>query len=662
MRGFLAKTKLRNKIISLVVMICVFTLLGMSLASYVTIKKLSNHSARTNMVLGDEAAGSAGDALMAQAHKFLMIIAQQQSRNCNSLIKAIQYNVDLLEGVTTDIFNHPEYYSHGRPVIKPSEAVRGVYSGTYILPAGVPMTENIRRELDLLSNLGLILPTLTNNPDIIEFYVGLESGLFYNYTPLSYKDPEYDPRTRPWYVQAVEHPERVIFTEIYEDALGSGAVMTAAKAVFNGKGDLLGVVALDILLENMKKLILETRILESGYAFIVNNEGRYIIHPKMGEEGFQAGLPEGSPGPETDTAEGYRRMKNGETGFVKVYENGAPVFIAFSPISVTGWSLGVTVNEDELLSALAALSTRMALLTDEAKKNTAAISDRAIVAFMAVLAAVALMVVLLSVALAVIISRPVQKLAQEVSRIGGGVLEAKIEGSYNDELDKIKDAVNSMAEDIKTYMADNIQAESKLAESRISIMLSQIQPHFLYNALTAIARLCNKDPVEARKATINFAHYLRGNMESLTEKGLMPVEKELKHIEAYLDLEKAIYGTALMVVFNIESTDFELPTLSVQPIVENAVKHGIGRREGGGTVTVSVREAEDAHIITVADDGPGFDFIEYARTNDLLKCVGIENVRRRLAAMCGGSLDIESATGAGTTVTIRIPMSGKEAR
>jgi len=128
-----------------------------------------------------------------------------------------------------------------------------------------------------------------------------------------------------------------------------------------------------------------------------------------------------------------------------------------------------------------------------------------------------------------------------------------------------------------------------------------------------------------------------------------------------LDLEKAIYGKALMVVFNIESTDFKLPTLTVQPIVENAVKHGIGRREGGGTVTVSVRETETAHLIVVADDGPGFDFLDYLMTNEWRKCVGIENVRRRLADMCGGSLEIESVQGVGTTATIRIPMAGKEA-
>jgi len=257
--------------------------------------------------------------------------------------------------------------------------------------------------------------------------------------------------------------------------------------------------------------------------------------------------------------------------------------------------------------------------------------------------------------------RPVDHLVRGIEKIAKGNFDARVEGSYNDELDKIKDAVNSLAADIKTYMEGQLLAESKLNENRISIMLSQIQPHFLYNALTAIARLCQKDPAEAKKATINFAQYLRGNMESLTERGLIPVEKELTHIEAYLELEKAIYGKALMVVFKIESMDFELPTLTVQPIVENAVKHGIGRREGGGTLTVSVGKTETAHLIVVADDGPGFDFIEYIRTNDLLKCVGIENVRRRLAAMCGGSLEFESDPGVGTTATIRIPMSAKEA-
>jgi len=170
-----AKAKLRTKIISVVIAICLFALLGMSTAGYITIKKVSRYSARTNTALGGGAADSAGGALLEQAHNFLMIIAGQQAVNCNAMLDAFKFDVELLESVVTDIFNNPQYYSLGRTVIKPSEIVKGVYSGTYILPETVPMTEKIRQELNLLSNLGLLLPTLTNNPDIIEFYVGMES-------------------------------------------------------------------------------------------------------------------------------------------------------------------------------------------------------------------------------------------------------------------------------------------------------------------------------------------------------------------------------------------------------------------------------------------------------------------------------------------------------
>lgn len=181
-------------------------------------------------------------------------------------------------------------------------------------------------------------------------------------------------------------------------------------------------------------------------------------------------------------------------------------------------------------------------------------------------------------------------------------------------------------------------------------MLSQIQPHFLYNSLTAIKKLCATDPKAAEKAVVEFSYYLRCNMDSLTEKNLIPFERERMHIEAYLNLEKAVYEKKLNVVFNIETSFyFAIPPLTVQPIVENAVKHGICQRLGGGTVTVSVRETEAAYLIIVTDDGVGFD------TADAKPRVGVTNIRNRLAAMCGGTLDIKSEQGVGTEVTISIP-------
>ena len=194
------------------------------------------------------------------------------------------------------------------------------------------------------------------------------------------------------------------------------------------------------------------------------------------------------------------------------------------------------------------------------------------------------------------------------------------------------------------------QKEEELTKSHIAIMISQIQPHFLFNSLTAIARLCDKNPAQAKEVTFWFSNYLRGNMESLTEKELIPFEQELKHSQCYLDVEKAIYGTGLHVIYAIEVSDFKLPVLTLQPIIENAVKHGIGRREGGGTVTVSTKETNAAYVLTVTDDGLGFDPGEHKRTG-----VGITNVTNRLSAMCGGSLTVESELGAGSTVTITIP-------
>jgi hypothetical protein len=252
--------------------------------------------------------------------------------------------------------------------------------------------------------------------------------------------------------------------------------------------------------------------------------------------------------------------------------------------------------------------------------------------------------------------RHIKYLVIGIGRIAKGNLDAKIEGSFNDEFDKIKDAVNSMAADIKTYMEGKLQLEKKLTESRISILLSQIQPHFLYNALAVISRLCDKDSAKAKKATISFSNYLRGNMNLLERTEPIPFQNELNHTICFLNLENAMYGEALNVIYDIQAQYFRLPALTMQPIVENAVKHGIGKKEGGGTVTISTKETEDNYLVIITDDGVGFE--QEKTCDDGQQHIGINNVRLRLSAQCGGSLEIESKPGAGTTATIIIPQKG----
>ena len=204
--------------------------------------------------------------------------------------------------------------------------------------------------------------------------------------------------------------------------------------------------------------------------------------------------------------------------------------------------------------------------------------------------------------------------------------------------------------DMETELA---RRETELSKSRVNIMLSQIQPHFLFNALTSISVLCEKDPMKAQTALNDFADYLRENLDSLKRAAPVPFSREMKHVETYLSLEKMRFEDELNVVCDIQADGFLIPSLTVQPLVENAVKYGVGKKPGGGTVTISAREEEDGYRITVADDGVGYDPEETQR--DGRTHIGIENVRARLASMVGGTLTVESEKDRGTTAIIRIP-------
>lgn len=198
--------------------------------------------------------------------------------------------------------------------------------------------------------------------------------------------------------------------------------------------------------------------------------------------------------------------------------------------------------------------------------------------------------------------------------------------------------------------------DAELVESRVAIMLSQIQPHFLYNTLSAIDRLCYDKP-EAHKAILTFSEYLRVNMDSLTQKNLIPFEKELEHTRQYLWLEELRFEERLHVAYDIETDEFLLPALTLQPLVENAVRYGVTKKPQGGRIAIRAEQMSGGHRVIVSDDGVGFapgDGAEDGRSH-----IGIDNVRARLSAMCGGKLTIVSVPGEGTTATIDIPDQGR---
>lgn len=202
------------------------------------------------------------------------------------------------------------------------------------------------------------------------------------------------------------------------------------------------------------------------------------------------------------------------------------------------------------------------------------------------------------------------------------------------------------------------QQEEQLVRQRISIMLSQIQPHFLYNVLTSIRALCRMAPARAEEALMEFTSYLRANLNSLTDEECICFARELEHTRHYVQLEKMRYGDDLNVVFDIAADQFFLPSLTLEPIVENAVRHGVMQREQGGTITIRTAAGPDGWRITVSDDGVGFDVQKMEEQGG--DHVGMASVRERLAAMCGGTLSVDSTPGVGTQVELFIPAQGGE--
>lgn len=213
--------------------------------------------------------------------------------------------------------------------------------------------------------------------------------------------------------------------------------------------------------------------------------------------------------------------------------------------------------------------------------------------------------------------------------------------------------------DLIEQEAQVAKSETEKTDMKVALMMSQIQPHFLYNSLSSIAYLCRKNPKEAEIAVTEFADYLRMNLRSINNKLPILFEAELSHTETYLKIQKRRFPEQLIVDYDIQAKEFRIPALTLQPIVENAVKHAVETRFEPTTIHISTREMEDAYLITVQDNGPGFDVT--AVPQDDRPHIGIASTKTRLANMVQGSMDIESTPGMGTTVCVRIPKRGEEA-
>lgn len=194
-----------------------------------------------------------------------------------------------------------------------------------------------------------------------------------------------------------------------------------------------------------------------------------------------------------------------------------------------------------------------------------------------------------------------------------------------------------------------MRQQREIAHQRASIMVLEMRPHFIYNAMMSIYYLCAKDPKKAQQVTMDFTAYLRKNFTAIASEDTVPFSDELEHTRAYLAVEQVQFEDGLVVDYDTPHKEFRVPPLTLQPIVENAVKHGMDPEYAPLRISIRTRQTDSGSEIIVEDNGPGF-----APADDQEPHIALANIQERLR-MQGGKLTIRPREGGGTVVTVTIP-------
>ncbi len=297
--------------------------------------------------------------------------------------------------------------------------------------------------------------------------------------------------------------------------------------------------------------------------------------------------------------------------------------------------------------------------------------NQTLYSFFPVALIITLIMLLLAVLLSTLITKPIQTMMQKVKRISGGNLSVEIPMGIYSEFNELAGALNVMQGEIYYYYQDLYEKQLLLKNAEIKSLQSQINPHFLFNVLDTIgwkAQIAGNE--EISNMVISLGELLRANILN-NQSDEIKLQDELGYVKFYLYLQKARFEDKFLTDIQISDNcllNCRVPRLSMQPIVENAIVHGLENKTGQGHLNIKVRSEKKDLIIEVEDDGMGFDTDSLPEeTNETFggkhTHIGIRNIDRRISLLYGDEygLTMNSIPNVGTKATIRIPMMYEEA-
>lgn len=434
-----------------------------------------------------------------------------------------------------------------------------------------------------------------------------------------------DMMSESWYVSAVENKLMPVLTSVRRQAFTTDKdkwVISLSQEIVNSNGEHLGVLLMDVKYEFIEAYLSKLDLGEKGFAFIVTTDGDMVYHKDTSYF--------------TDTKKVSELIRICEFG--DGYKSEMDLVTFKTSVKNTNW----------ILVGLSSL--------DSLKDIRRQLIETVIF--------VGLILLVIAVGGNLFISRkitnPIKELEIAMELFEGGIKKVEVTNNGCTESESLANHYNLMVDRITNLMIDIKGNEKKMRDFELKALQSQINPHFLYNTLDTIIWMAEfGDSEKVISLTKSLAGFFRLSLNQGRE--LVSLQDEIDHIKQYLAIQKVRYIDKLEYEFVVDKLllDQKIPKISLQPIVENAIYHGIRESDNGGKITISVLKEKDIILIIISDDGVGFDTKSKASTKTKLGGIGLRNVDERLKLYFGTDygLVVNSEIGNGTDVKIKIPFN-----
>ena len=489
----------------------------------------------------------------------------------------------------------------------------------------------------------------SNRDSLVSIAVFAQSGELVSATPLATLKKSVAPQRQDWFAAAVDRIENLHFStphvqNLFEDpdyryrwvvSLSRQVELTRAGSIEGG------VLLVDMSFSGIEQICKDVELASSdGYLYLIDGDGEIIYHPR--QQLIYAGLLEEN----NRTAAGYEDGSHAETF------GGAKRQVTVKTVGYTGWKLVGVVPADNIWDNYGQL----------------------LLFFLFVVLFSIFLLVFVNLHLSERISVPIKTLERAVKELEAGREEVDIDVSGPYEIEHLGHSIRSMVSTMRHLMDDIIEQEAQKRRSELDVLQSQINPHFLYNTLDSVVWMTeNGRTDEAILMVTSLARFFRISLSRGSN--IIPIADELEHARHYLTIQKMRYKNKFSAVIAAEDGVEGLYTIKliVQPILENAIYHGMAYADGDGEITVRARRDGGDVVIEVADNGPGMpeEMVERLLDQSYAAApgtkgsgIGLRNVHQRIRLTFGEEygLAIHSEPDAGTTVCIRLPvLEGPEA-